>query len=105
MSSEEDNGPVVARFGRTLMVLEEGEYCCVCKAHEDLIRFGLGNEADPLVFTVCNPCFDKGSDRSRFHTWLVAEFEKAFESAPDKWRKNTDGTWRAIKPDEEPTRN
>jgi hypothetical protein len=82
------------KFGSVLMVLEPGEYCCVCRAHEDLVRFGLGDRSDPLVFTVCNPCF--AGEQSKFHEFLAGEFEKALAERPDKWRKNPDGTWGPV---------
>jgi hypothetical protein len=91
--SRDDDGELVVREDGILMVLEEGEYCCVCKAHKDLMRFGMGDPADPMIFTVCNPCFDKRSDKSRFVDWLAKEMEESLASQPDKWRKNPDGTW------------
>jgi len=60
---EEQTETVVVRDRGILMVLEEGEYCCVCKTHKNLIAFQLGSvpgheDSEPLRYTVCNPCFE-----------------------------------------------
>ena len=96
---DEDDPPktIVVRESDILMVLEEGEFCCVCEIHKDLMRFGIGDPADPLVFTVCNPCFAKNeSGDSRFHHWFVGEVEKSLAARPDEWRKNPDSTWGKV---------
>lgn len=90
-----DNDQVVVRRGNVLLVLEEGEYCCVCKAVDHLHALGFGDPADPLTYTVCDPCFNQSE---RFHKFLANEFEEALASDPDRWRKNPDGAWTELKP-------
>ena len=89
-SSTDEIETVVKRDGPNLFVYEEGEFCCVCKStdHDGLQRFGFGDPANPLTFTVCNPCHGGG----RFHEWLAGEFVRAM-IVHDENRKLPDGRW------------
>lgn len=68
------------------------DYCIVCLTENDLQHWGLGDPKDPMPYTVCKPCMDGG----KFRDFLASEFEQALAAAPDKWRKNPDGTWHPI---------
>ena len=89
MSQDE---PIIYKTDDGLVILEEGEFCCVCRGVESLSRIAMGDPADPLKYTVCDPCFSS----ERFHDYVANEFEKMFVSQPDRWRKNPNGTWSAI---------
>ena len=93
---------VVKREGGNLLVLNEDEYCCVCKSTDwdSLTWFGIGHGLDDphlLKFCCCKSCYPE-----RFKTYLAGEFEKALSSRPDQWRKNLNGTWSEIKKGETP---
>ena len=92
---DERERTVVKRDGPNLFIYEEGEFCCVCESTDygTLGRYGFGDPASPLEFTVCNSCRSSNA----FRDWLAGEFEKVLASRPDQWRKNPDGTWTEIK--------
>lgn len=82
---------ILVRHRGTLMVLEHGEYCCVCKTTDNLIAMELPTGDEPLKFTFCKDC-----EGDKFTAWLANDLEKCLASQPDKWRKNPDGTWHPL---------
>ena len=87
---------VVRRKGQDLFVYEDGEFCCVCQAVEDLERWGFGDPSSPLEFTICKPCHEGGA----FTEWLSGEFERTM-IVHDENRKLPDGRWTTNKYDPE----
>lgn len=73
----------------TTEIYEDGEYCEVCGTTEQLGRWGHGKKAEPLVFTVCQTCYD---DPAKFRDWLAAQFEAALEADPTMM-KLPNGKW------------
>lgn len=89
---DEPVAPLVKWVGKTLHILDEGEYCVVCETLDDLWTHELpstGADSEGLTFTVCKPCLDGDGYRN----WLTGEFEKALE-ADGSMEKGEDGKWR-----------